>query len=185
MLKAWRSATLSLWTRTALYTLLCGTPSMTPSCQTPTTGQVSASAPRLNQKQNRPSLCPMSLFLCFPCFEIIIPLSQCKIHQKPLNDATLLHLCLTSLNKLRKGECKVTFEIGHLNGNCHITSQFFITSASYINLQCTWGPTWWWEKAVWKCGFIVETLRYILMIYTSFKKNNNNIRMCYITTNDH
>lgn len=61
MLKAWRSATLSLWIRKALYVLLCGTPSMTPSCPTPMNGQVSASGPRLNLKYKSSSLFPLSL----------------------------------------------------------------------------------------------------------------------------
>lgn len=48
MLTVWRFATLNLWTRKALYVQLCGTQSTTPSSQTPTTGQVSTSAPRSN-----------------------------------------------------------------------------------------------------------------------------------------
>lgn len=59
MLKEWRFATLSLWTRTASYEKLCGTPTTTPSCQIPTTGQVSASAPRLNKSRPYP-LCALS-----------------------------------------------------------------------------------------------------------------------------
>lgn len=47
MLKAWHSATLSLWTRTVLCVVLCGIQTMSPSCLIPTTGLVSTSVLKL------------------------------------------------------------------------------------------------------------------------------------------
>lgn len=62
----------------------------------------------------------------------------------------------------------------------YFTSQFFITSASHLNLHCTRRTTWWWEKGS------VLLLRYILMIYT--KKNHinkMNIRMWFMEVKYH
>lgn len=61
--KAWRSTTLNHWIRKALFGLLCGTPTTTPSCRTPTTGQVSTLLPRNNS--NQISHCLLSQFFIF------------------------------------------------------------------------------------------------------------------------
>ena len=73
MLKAWRSATLSLWTRTALYELPSGTSTTTPSCQTPMTGPLSASAPRPSRNRRNPHCSPshnVTFFLCLPFYSL-------------------------------------------------------------------------------------------------------------------
>ena len=152
MLTAWRSATLSLWTRTALYGPLCGTPATTPSCQTHTTGQVSASAPRPTRSRTDPHCVSMSPFLCFPLN------SQSQIFRdhaniclwKKAGEVPCYCICSKSVFlDLWKGRVKVAFE----------WTQLIFTSrpSSLSPLHHTWtctapgGPPGGGKRAVFYC----------------------------------
>lgn len=141
MLKAWHFATLSLWTRTASYVLLSGTSTTTPSCQTPMTGQVWTSTPRLTRSITDPQCSIPNLFFVwnFTLYTDLLKWSvflvqMCLCLKKAIDCFYVTAFALKQSSKIcEKVEWKVILEReGNLNEtSCSLlTSQLFFTSVT-------------------------------------------------------